>query len=57
MSDESLAPRADLREAGGRNGLAPGRKLSRERLAEQADTFATALEFDLIGVEDFARPR
>lgn len=30
-------------------------RLSRERLAEQADAFATALELDLIGVEDFAR--
>jgi DNA-binding response OmpR family regulator len=31
-------------------------RLSRERLAEQADSFATALELDLIGAEDFARP-
>jgi hypothetical protein len=30
--------------------------LSRERLAEEADSFATALELDLIGAEDFARP-
>ena len=32
-------------------------RLSKERLEEQADSFATALELDLIGVEDFARPR
>jgi uncharacterized Zn finger protein len=32
-------------------------RLSKERLEHQADTFATALELDLIGVEDFARPR
>jgi hypothetical protein len=32
-------------------------RLSRERLAEQADSFATALRLDLIGAEDFARPR
>jgi hypothetical protein len=32
-------------------------RLSRERLAEQADSFATALSLDLIGAEDFARPR
>ena len=32
-------------------------RLSRERLAAEADSFATALELDLIGVEDFARPR
>jgi uncharacterized Zn finger protein len=31
-------------------------RLNRERLAEQADSFATALELDLIGAEDFARP-
>jgi hypothetical protein len=31
-------------------------RLSRERLAEQADSFATALELDLIGAEDFAQP-
>jgi transcription elongation factor Elf1 len=31
-------------------------RLSQERLAEQADSFATALELDLIGAEDFARP-
>jgi hypothetical protein len=31
-------------------------RLSRERLAAEADSFATALELDLIGVEDFARP-
>jgi hypothetical protein len=31
-------------------------RLSRESLAEQADSFATALELDLIGAEDFARP-
>ncbi len=31
-------------------------RLSRERLAEQADSFATALRLDLIGAEDFARP-
>jgi hypothetical protein len=31
-------------------------RLSRERLADQADSFATALELDLIGAEDFARP-
>jgi uncharacterized Zn finger protein len=31
-------------------------RLSRERLAEEADSFATALELDLIGAEDFARP-
>jgi uncharacterized Zn finger protein len=32
-------------------------RLSRERLAEEADSFATALELDLIGVEDFERQR
>jgi hypothetical protein len=32
-------------------------RLSKELLEHQADTFATALELDLIGVEDFARPR
>jgi hypothetical protein len=32
-------------------------RLSRERLAEQAESFATALELDLIGAEDFARRR
>lgn len=31
-------------------------RLSRERLADQAESFATALELDLIGAEDFARP-
>jgi hypothetical protein len=31
-------------------------RLSQERLAEQAESFATALELDLIGAEDFARP-
>jgi hypothetical protein len=31
-------------------------RLSYERLAAQADSFATALELDLIGAEDFARP-
>ena len=31
-------------------------RLSRERLVEQAESFATALELDLIGAEDFARP-
>jgi hypothetical protein len=31
-------------------------RLSREQLAEQADSFAAALELDLIGAEDFARP-
>ena len=31
-------------------------RLSQERLAEQAKSFATALELDLIGAEDFARP-
>jgi hypothetical protein len=31
-------------------------RLSRERLIEQAESFATALELDLIGAEDFARP-
>ena len=30
-------------------------RLSQERLAEQADSFATALRLDLIGAEDFAR--
>jgi hypothetical protein len=29
--------------------------LSRERLADQAEAFATALSLDLIGVDDFAR--
>lgn len=29
--------------------------LSREQLAEEAERFATALELDLIGAEDFAR--
>jgi hypothetical protein len=32
-------------------------RLSQERLAEQADSFATALRLDLIGAEDFARPQ
>jgi hypothetical protein len=31
-------------------------RLNAERLAAQADSFATALELDLIGAEDFARP-
>jgi hypothetical protein len=31
-------------------------RLSHERLAEQAESFVTALELDLIGAEDFARP-
>jgi hypothetical protein len=31
-------------------------RLSKELLEQQADTFATALRLDLIGVEDFARP-
>jgi rRNA maturation protein Nop10 len=31
-------------------------RLNRERLAQQVDAFATALELDLIGAEDFARP-
>jgi hypothetical protein len=31
-------------------------RLSKERLADQADSFVTALELDLIGAEDFARP-
>jgi hypothetical protein len=30
-------------------------RLSRERLAAEADAFATALELDLISAEDFAR--
>jgi hypothetical protein len=32
-------------------------RLSRERLADEADSFATALELDLIGAEDFERAR
>ena len=32
-------------------------RLSQERLAEQTESFVTALELDLIGAEDFARPR
>jgi hypothetical protein len=32
-------------------------RLNHERLEDQADAFATALELDLIGAEDFARPR
>ena len=32
-------------------------RLNQERLAEQAESFATALELDLIGAEDFARRR
>jgi hypothetical protein len=32
-------------------------RLSREQLADQADSFATALRMDLIGAEDFARPQ
>ena len=31
-------------------------RLSRERLAAEADTFATALELDLISAEDFGAP-
>jgi hypothetical protein len=31
-------------------------RLSAELLEHQADAFATALELDLIGAEDFARP-
>jgi uncharacterized Zn finger protein len=30
-------------------------RLNREQLAQQAESFATALELDLIGAEDFAR--
>jgi transcription elongation factor Elf1 len=30
-------------------------KLSQEQLEDQAESFATALELDLIGAEDFAR--
>jgi hypothetical protein len=30
-------------------------RLGRERLAQQADSFATALRLDLIGAEDFIR--
>jgi rRNA maturation protein Nop10 len=30
-------------------------RLSQEQLADQADSFATALRLDLIGAEDFAR--
>jgi hypothetical protein len=36
--------------------LRAAERMSRERLAAEADSFATALELDLIGVEDFARP-
>jgi hypothetical protein len=32
-------------------------RLSNERLADQAEAFATALKLDLIGVDDFARER
>jgi hypothetical protein len=32
-------------------------RLAKELLEEQADSFATALRLDLIGAEDFARPR
>jgi hypothetical protein len=32
-------------------------RLSQERLVEQTESFATALELDLIGAEDFARPQ
>ncbi len=32
-------------------------RLGKELLEEQADSFVTALRLDLIGVEDFARPR
>jgi hypothetical protein len=32
-------------------------ELGKELLEEQADSFVTALRLDLIGVEDFARPR
>jgi uncharacterized Zn finger protein len=31
-------------------------RISRERLEEQAESFATALRLDLIGAEDFGRP-
>jgi hypothetical protein len=31
-------------------------RLSKEQLEDQADSFVTALELDLIGAEDFARP-
>ncbi|MGH2741255.1 MAG: hypothetical protein ACRDSN_12850 [Pseudonocardiaceae bacterium] len=36
--------------------LRAAERLSQERLAEEAESFATALELDLIGAEDFARP-
>ena len=32
-------------------------RLSKELLEEQAESFATALQLDLIGAEDFARPQ
>ena len=32
-------------------------RLSKELLEEQAESFATALQLDLIGAEDFARRR
>jgi hypothetical protein len=32
-------------------------RLRKELFEEEADSFATALRLDLIGVEDFARPR
>jgi hypothetical protein len=55
VSDEA-AERYDreLDSAGYRMRLAAER-LSKERLEEQADRFATALELDLIGAEDFGR--
>jgi hypothetical protein len=62
MSREETVPDAeadrydrelDLAEA---RMLRTAERLSRERLAAEADSFATALELDLIGVEDFARP-
>ena len=31
-------------------------RLGKELLEEQADSFVTALQLDLIGAEDFARP-
>jgi hypothetical protein len=36
--------------------LRAAERLSSERLAEETESFATALELDLIGAEDFARP-
>jgi C4-type Zn-finger protein len=35
---------------------AEAERLNRERLVEQAESFATALRLDLIGAEDFGRP-